>query len=194
MGVAEAAFTATEKSLQSALPQWAQVIEYSDADAYPWEVQQPEVEEGEGPRLKYRLGTIAQVQALLQPSAGMQPTQPQAYAAPIAAAPAAPAVHASPPPQPSTALPPMPGAGAGAVPPAPSYQYHIGVQGQTYGPFGIAQLRQMLAEGRIDPTTIAWREGWPSWLSLQQSPELQPLLGNATATATAALPPMPPLH
>ncbi|MBS7349401.1 MAG: DUF4339 domain-containing protein [Comamonas sp.] len=192
MGVAEAAFTATEKSLQSALPQWAQVIEYSDADAYPWEVQQPEVEEGEGPRLKYRLGTIAQVQALLQPSAGMQPTQPQAYAAPIAAAPAAPAVHASPPPQPSTALPPMPGAGAGAVPPAPSYQYHIGVQGQTYGPFGIAQLRQMLAEGRIDPTTIAWREGWPSWLSLQQSPELQPLLGNATATA--ALPPMPPLH
>ena len=83
--------------------------------------------------------------------------------------------------------------GVAAVPPAPSYQYHVGVQGQTYGPFGIDQLRQMLAEGRITPATIAWREGWPGWLSLQQSPELQPLLGHAAPTGMPAMPPMPPM-
>ncbi len=108
MGVAETALAQAEKNLPAALPQWAQVIEYSDEDAYPWEVQQPEVEEGEAPRLKYRLGHVAQVQTLLQPNAGvgMGAAPAPAFSAPLPAVPA----PAPPAPLPVQAgLPPMPG-------------------------------------------------------------------------------------
>ena len=103
------------------------------------------------------------------------------------AAPGAPAMPAVMPPAIPSVMPPMPG-----MPPVqaaqPAYQYHIAVQNQTYGPFDLSQLRQMLAEGRINLQTLAWREGWPNWTALQQHPELQSL---AAPAASSTPPPLP---
>ena len=183
MGCSDDARQKQEGILKKTLTQWAEPIEGSDADAYLWEVQAPDAERGEGPRLKYRLreNAAALLDTLLQPEQAHLPAQH------AMAAPGAPAMPAVMPPAMPSVMPPMPG-----MPPVqaaqPAYQYHIAVQNQTYGPFDLSQLRQMLAEGRINLQTLAWREGWPNWTALQQHPELQSL---AAPAASSTPPPLP---
>lgn len=182
MGCNDSALEGFEKKLHSNLTQWAEPIEYSDADAYLWEVEQPDEEQGEPARLKYRLRPQVQtvVQALLQPGASTAVGQPAA------------AMPAMPPAMP-TAMPPLPGTGVPPLPQTPAYQYHVSVNNQPYGPFDVTQLRQMLAEGRINASTLAWREGWTAWTALQHHPELQALVGSGSSAAMPPLPTMPPL-
>lgn len=87
------------------------------------------------------------------------------------------------------ALPPPLGGSAPAV----EHRYHLGVNGQQYGPFGAQQLSQMFAGGQIAVSgTKVWREGLPAWVDLDALAELVPALRSATPPA---LPPVlpPPL-
>lgn len=73
--------------------------------------------------------------------------------------------------------PPLPGAGA---------QYHLAVNGQTQGPFGLDQLRQMAASGQFAPTSHVWKAGMAGWVAATTVPEL------TTCFAPAVPPPPPP--
>lgn len=182
-GLSEEDLKAQSERLRKQMTVWAQPIEFSDEDAYPWEVR--EVEENEGPRLKYRLradavsaGLIEQVITPAQPAVAPQPT-----------------MH---PPMQQPAMPPMPGAAPltmPGLPQMPVYQYHVAVNGQPYGPFDVAMLRQMLSTGQIQPTSKVWREGWGAWVDLNQSPELQILVAAPPAAmpAVPGMPSMPPM-
>ena len=72
-------------------------------------------------------------------------------------------------------------------PPLVAHKYHVAVNGQPYGPFEEAMLRQMLAEGRIKADSQVWRDGMSGWVAMNQCAELQGLF----APASSGLPPMP---
>lgn len=48
----------------------------------------------------------------------------------------------------------------------------VGADGRTYGPAGLDQLRQWLAQGRIEARTPVYVEGATAWTTLAQLPEL----------------------
>ena len=48
----------------------------------------------------------------------------------------------------------------------------IGGDGQEYGPVSAAQLKEWLAEGRADASTLVRREGTDGWQPLSRIPEL----------------------
>ena len=92
-------------------------------------------------------------------------------------------------------------------------QLHITREGQQFGPYDLAQVNEMLAQGSLLPTDYAWYEGAADWTPLDQVPgitipgaepapveaipvaaaanqstpaDAQPAAGAATATAGAA--------
>lgn len=46
--------------------------------------------------------------------------------------------------------------------------YWVARGGQQYGPYAVADVRRMIAEGRIAPTDLAWTEGMANWEPLSQ--------------------------
>ena len=76
----------------------------------------------------------------------------------------------------------------GMVPPPPPAQvaFHVAVGGQTLGPFGLAQIQQMVARGQFDASTLVWAAGMADWQPAGQVPAL------ATALAAPPTPPPPP--
>jgi hypothetical protein len=58
----------------------------------------------------------------------------------------------------------------------------LGHDGRPYGPVTLEQLRQWVAEGRVNAQTKAWIEGTPNWKPLGDFPEL-----------VSVFPPPPPL-
>ena len=48
----------------------------------------------------------------------------------------------------------------------------IGVDGQPYGPVNAGQIRQWIAEHRVNAQTLVWTEGAPEWKALGSIPEL----------------------
>lgn len=168
----------TEKLIEPInLKRWANAIPDSDADAYDWEVREPE-EYGE-PRLKYainsdvlKMGTAnVVVQSILtgvvQNNVGFGLTGQAAY-------------------QPSTGMPAQP-----TPPPLypagmPPHQYHVGINGQQYGPYTAQQMVQMMQVGQVSPNSKVWRQGLDGWLDLSSLTELTSLLSPA---APAHLPP-----
>jgi membrane protease subunit (stomatin/prohibitin family) len=67
-------------------------------------------------------------------------------------------------------------------PPPPAPMWHVAVNGATQGPFSMAQMQQGAASGEIQPATMVWTQGMPSWSPASQVPQLQGLFP----------PPMPP--
>jgi hypothetical protein len=66
----------------------------------------------------------------------------------------------------------------------------IGRDGQQLGPYTIAELRQYLAEGRVESDDLAWCEGMSAWQSLGEVQEIQSALSAAAPPALPdALPP-----
>ena len=57
----------------------------------------------------------------------------------------------------------------------PSKTYLIGINGQQYGPFTIAQLKEMVSTKQFTAQTLVWTEGMPSWVEANQVPELSML-------------------
>ncbi len=83
-----------------------------------------------------------------------------------------------------TVTPPPPGA-------APAVSFHISVNGQQYGPYDMAAMQQMAANGQVTPSTYVWRPGMAQWIAASQCPELTPLF--APPGAPPPPPPAPPV-
>ncbi|WP_243831990.1 SPFH domain-containing protein [Naumannella halotolerans] len=78
-------------------------------------------------------------------------------------------------------------AGAAAPPPLPAQPaFHIAVNGQTTGPFQVAQLQVAVQQGQLTRDTLVWADGMPGWTAAGQVPALSALF------APAAPPPPPP--
>lgn len=160
------------KRLSEQLKNWCQVVADSDADAYEWEV-----EPGKHgmPRLKYafrpEMLTPGRLDALLNGT-------PVAPAAAGFGAPTMPSLGGIPP--------------LGGLPPPPEHQYHLGVNGQQFGPYTAQQVVQMALANQIAPAqTKVWRQGLAAWIDMPQLPELMQMLP-AAAPPLAPPPMMPP--
>ncbi|WP_321814196.1 MULTISPECIES: tubulin-like doman-containing protein [unclassified Paraburkholderia] len=175
-GVSEAELDRHERRLLDDLPSWASVIGDSDADAYDWEVREPN--EDQVPRLKFALrperlvpggfNDLLQQQAAA-PVAAIAPSPYLPMAAP-APAPVAPPPVFAPPPLVATppGLPPAPG----ALPPV-AHQYLLGINGQQFGPYNAQQVVQFVQAGQIAlPATKVWRSGLAEWVELATFAEL----------------------
>ena len=81
---------------------------------------------------------------------------------------------------------PAVGAGAPGMPPPPPQQptFHISINGQQQGPFGLPQLQQMVQSGQLTRDTYVWTSGMASWDFAKNVPALAALFG--------ATPPPPP--
>ncbi|MDX1973299.1 MAG: SPFH domain-containing protein [Candidatus Sumerlaeia bacterium] len=80
------------------------------------------------------------------------------------------------------AMQPQPGApasGAASWPPPPPMEtaYHVAVNGQTAGPFGMAELRARVERGELTRETYVWKAGMANWIRAQEAPELAALFG-----------------
>ena len=51
-------------------------------------------------------------------------------------------------------------------------QWYSGRDGQQYGPFEEAQMKSMVADGRVLSTDLVWCEGMPQWVPAASVPEL----------------------
>jgi len=99
---------------------------------------------------------------------GMAQTMAQAMGAGAQQPAAAPAAAAPPPPP----------------PPAAETQWHLAENGQTQGPFGSAQLRDLMAQGRLTRDSMVWSAGQDGW---KKAGEVA-----ALASLFAMMPPPPP--
>ena len=78
-----------------------------------------------------------------------------------------------------------PAAAAPPPPPPPAQpQWHVAENGQTTGPFGQAQLQQMLTQGQFGRDTMVWSAGQEGWKKAGEVPGL--------ASLFAMVPPPPP--
>jgi membrane protease subunit (stomatin/prohibitin family) len=80
------------------------------------------------------------------------------------------------------------GGGAGAAPPPPPAAWHVAVNGQTMGPFGMAQLQQHVASGQLTRETMVWCAGMSGWQPAGTVAQLAALFGPPAPPA----PPPPP--
>lgn len=87
-------------------------------------------------------------------------------------------VAAQTPPTPPNA----PGAEAG--------EWYVSPKGQSEGPFAVSVLETMAREGGLFADTPVWKQGWPAWKALSDTPELQNVL--ALIPQAPPGPPPPP--
>jgi hypothetical protein len=158
------------------LTSWAVVIGDSDADAYDWEVREPN--EDQLPRLKFAIRperlSAHGFDDLLSASA-IAGSGVSVQAAPISTL-----ANTPPPLAPSVAAPPP----LGIAPPV-SHQYFLAVNGQQFGPYPAQQIAQFLQAGQVvAATTKVWRQGLAEWVDLNNFTEL--------VGASQAPPPLPP--
>lgn len=74
----------------------------------------------------------------------------------------------------------------GAVPPPiPTVAYHVAVNGQATGPFGLSVLTQMATAGQFTVDSLVWKNGMAQWAKAGTVDELKNLFTNA-------MPPIPP--
>ena len=71
----------------------------------------------------------------------------------------------------------------GAVPPpVPTVVYHVAVNGQATGPFDLATLGQMAADGRLTFNSVVWKPGMAEWAKAETIDELNPILSEIPPT------------
>lgn len=175
-GVSDAELDRHESRLLEDLTSWAVVIGDSDADAYDWEVREPN--EDQLPRLKFAIRperlSAHGFDDLLSASA-IAGSGVSVQAAPISTL-----ANTPPPLAPSVAAPPP----LGIAPPV-SHQYFLAVNGQQFGPYPAQQIAQFLQAGQVvAATTKVWRQGLAEWVDLNNFTEL--------VGASQAPPPLPP--
>ena len=78
----------------------------------------------------------------------------------------------APQPPPMQAPPPSP---FGAPPAAPTVQFHIHLNGQQMGPYGMDVLQQGVQSGQFTAETSVWKTGMSGWVKAGEVPELQSL-------------------
>lgn len=69
-------------------------------------------------------------------------------------------------------------------PPPPVAEYYIAQNGQTAGPYSMAQIQQYIRENTVTRSTMAWKNGMGAWAATETIPELAALF--------QAVPPPPP--
>lgn len=72
-------------------------------------------------------------------------------------------------------------------PPITAGVYHVAVNGQATGPFDIATLTNMAANGNLAKETLVWKNGMAEWTAAGSVAEL------ANVFAPAGMPPIPPV-
>ncbi len=72
-------------------------------------------------------------------------------------------------------------------PPVPVTQYHVAVNGQQAGPFTVAQLQQLAANGQFTPDSLVWKNGMQTWAAARDVMELAQVF----VTQTPPPPPIP---
>lgn len=75
---------------------------------------------------------------------------------------------------------------AGMAPPAPPALWHVAVNGQSQGPYGMEQLTAAIASGQVTSTTLVWTAGMAGWTAAGQVPQL------AASFGPPSPPPVPP--
>jgi hypothetical protein len=70
------------------------------------------------------------------------------------------------------------------TPPPPTVQYSVSVNGQSYGPYNMQQLQQIVQSGQLTPNSYVWKQGMANWEMAGNVVELANLFG--------AVPPPPP--
>ncbi len=65
-----------------------------------------------------------------------------------------------------------------STPPPPIIQFHVAVNGQQTGPFGLDQLKAMATSGQLTKQSQVWKAGMAGWLSAETQPELASLFMN----------------
>ena len=70
-------------------------------------------------------------------------------------------------------------------PPIPSVAYHVAVNGQATGPFGLSVLTQMATAGQLTVDSLVWKNGMAQWAKAGTVDELKNLFANV-------MPPIPP--
>lgn len=164
----EKAFELTEHPEE--MEKWAITVKDSDEDAYQEEIR----ETSKGRRLKLVMNmspsALQQHDQILHATrmAGVHHGVAGAFATPNMAPPA---FGVAPPP----------------IMQQIKYQYHVAMNGQTYGPYPHEQVLNMLQATQIDSTTMIWRDGLASWIAVSQCPEL------ITVFSSTMPPPPPPL-
>ena len=69
-------------------------------------------------------------------------------------------------------------------PPVSTSAYHVAVNGQATGPFGLDVLQQMALNGQFVASSMVWKVGMPAWVAAENVDELKAVLANA-------MPPIP---
>ncbi len=72
-------------------------------------------------------------------------------------------------------------------PPPPQLLYNVSINGQSTGPFNVAQLQQMIQNGQLNVNTHVWKQGMANWELAGNVQELASLFN-----ATPPPPPPPP--
>ena len=68
----------------------------------------------------------------------------------------------------------------GAIPPPiPVVAYHVAINGQAAGPFDMASLTQMAANGQFASDSLVWRKGMAQWAKAGTLDDLKVLFANA---------------
>lgn len=63
--------------------------------------------------------------------------------------------------------------------------WFYGKDNTQHGPVSDLEIRNLIATGRIEPTTIIWRDGMTDWLPLSDVPEFQPTAGAGSPKSDA---------
>ena len=78
------------------------------------------------------------------------------------------------------------------TPPAPDMPiWMIAINGQQSGPFSLAQLQQLVANGQFTAANHVWRQGMPNWEVAGNVPEIAVVFAPAAPAAPVAPPPPP---
>jgi len=56
-------------------------------------------------------------------------------------------------------------------------QWRVAIDGQATGPFTLDNLRAQVADGRLAPKILVWRQGMENWVSAGEVAELNSLFG-----------------
>lgn len=82
------------------------------------------------------------------------------------------------------------------VPPPPpaaaTTQYFVAVNGQQSGPYGLAQMAELIAAGRVTRQTYVWKQGMAAWDFAANVAELAQAFGAVPPPIPPQTPPAPP--
>jgi hypothetical protein len=85
------------------------------------------------------------------------------------------------------------GPGHQTPPPPPQIAYMVVFNGQQAGPFNLAQLGQLVANGQMLKSTYVWKQGMSEWAEAGVMLELSALF-NSNPAVPPPIPPPPPMR